>query len=388
MNKVIYDYLTFTTKIHNLNGIIEFLGFQGLDFQQLKGRYLYQDRLHFGNGVNIMYNGREDMGICVELSGQGCREFETYGNGDYQKIFDMIIENWSDKAEKRQANITRLDVAYDDFDGILDLDYFVTASKNHLYVSRLRKRRIYIDCDDGELDSYSVVHGSERQSNVFIRIYDKLYEQLSKGNNVDDVINHWVRCELQLKDDCARGFIKLGGDIRSNYFDVLNNYLRYIVPFNDDNKRHAPTSPEWLRFIETWNTVSVFDKPGTNYNISKLDNLVFNQMGGAVSTMVDVMGVDKFVNELNERRKGKPLNSKYREIKRQAEKSDGITDYLNKSKKHGSGVNKSTDYSSLDDFLNEIERKRQNERKNCCGDLIKSTGDPKVDELLKGLGLL
>jgi len=79
-------------------------------------------------------------------------------------------------------------------------------------------------------------------------------------------------------------------------------------------------------------------------------------MCGAVSTMVDVMGVDKFVNELNQRRKGKSLNPKYREIKRQSEKSDGITDYLNERKAH-------------------------------CGDVHKSTGDPKVDELLKGMGI-
>ena len=114
-NKIIYDWITFTTKIHSVDDLINILGLCDVSFLQCKkGMNGYPKCLHFG-GISICYGGRDDMGICVNMSGQGCRSFETYGNGDYYSLFDAIIENYSEDAEKRQMNLTRLDVAYDDF---------------------------------------------------------------------------------------------------------------------------------------------------------------------------------------------------------------------------------------------------------------------------------
>lgn len=330
-NRVIYDWLTFTTKIHSLSDVISLLGLTDVHFENMRGRYCYQDRINYG-GINIMYNGREDMGICVEMSGQGCRDFETYGNGDYKSIFDMIIDNWDKDPEKRQANISRLDVAYDDFIGLLDLNYLMLAAQRGEYVSR---------CNDIEViysnKGCSVCHGSRLQSNVYVRIYDKKMERKR------DDIAHWVRCELKLKDDTARGFIKLSDDIRKNYFDVLNNYLRYVVPSdNVTNKSMLLTSPEWLQFIESWETVSIFDKPGTSYNLSNLDGYINNQLSGALTTYIDVVGVTSFLKNLSESRQGKKLNPKYQQIQKQFESSsDGILQYL---KEHGAYETKGNTY--------------------------------------------
>ena len=331
-NLVIYDYLTFTSKIDDVYSIIDFLGFKVDMFQILegKGRYFYKNRLVYNNCINIYYDGlSEDMGVCVEMSGEGCREFEISGNGDYQKIFDMINENWDENAENRQANITRLDIAYDDFSGILDLNYFVSAAQQKNFVCRSEDWNASIGNK-----GCTVEHGNNRQSNVYIRIYDKLLEQTKvRKREIDPAITHWVRCEIQLRNECARGFIKLqGDDVRKKYFDVLNNYLRYVIPSEDSNKRRLSCSPEWLLFIESWESVSIFDNPGSSYNLSRLDSYIFNQVGGAVSTMMDVMGVEKFIKELHERQKQKILNPKYREIKRQNNNADGIHEYL---KEHG-----------------------------------------------------
>ena len=325
-NKVIYDWLTFTTRIHSLTDVIEMLGLIDIKFENMKGRYCYQDRLNFG-GINIMYNGREDMGICVEFSGQGCREFETYGNGDYQAIFDLINEHWDKDSEKREMNISRLDVAYDDFVGLLDLNYLMMAVQKGEFVSRMKRAGIHWD----NLDGATVYHGSDKSSNVYIRIYNKLIEQkVVRKKAIDENIKHWVRCEIKLKDDTARGFIKLSGDIRKNYFDVLNNYLRYVVPSdNTTNKSMLMTSPEWLRFIESWETVSIFDKPGAVYNLSKLDGYINNQLSGALTTYIDVVGVTTFIKNIRESRAGKKLNPKYQQIQKQYEaNADGILEFL------------------------------------------------------------
>ena len=316
-NRVLYDWLTFTTKIHSLPDVIDMLGLQSVKFQQMKGRYCYQDRLNY-DGINIMFNGRQEMGICVEFSGQGCRDFETYGNGDYNSIFELIADNWNADPEKRDMNISRLDVAYDDYIGLLDLNYLMSAAQKGEYVSR---------CKDIEViysnKGCSVCHGSRLQSSVYIRIYDK---KLERGR---DDLDHWVRCEMKLKDDSARGFIKLSGDIRKNYFDVLNNYLRYVIPSADSNKSRLSTSPQWLKFIESFETVSIFDKPGLNYNFDNLFGYVNNQLSGAIATYIDVLGVTQFMQNINRAQKEKPLNPKYERIRAHNESSsDGILNFL------------------------------------------------------------
>lgn len=330
MNKVIYDWVTFTSKIDSPQSIIDFLGFDLSSFEVMedKGRNHYKHRMQFTKYCNVYYGGN-NPGVCVEMSGQGCRLFETYGNGDYNALFDFIVENYDDDGEKRQANITRLDVAYDDLSGVLDLyGYFVPEMQKSNYVCRSKRAGLILDTVKG----CTVYHGSERQSNVYIRIYDKLKEQVEvQKNKVDDNLKHWVRCEMQLKHESALGFIKLKGDIRKNYFDVLNNYLRYIVPSNNTtNKSMIATSPEWLQFIETWETASVFAKPGMSYNLSKLDYFVTNQLSGAISTFVDLVGVDKFVQYIDEGRKQhRTLNPKYKELYKQHEKAaDSIEAYL------------------------------------------------------------
>lgn len=303
-NHIIYDYITFSSKIHSEICIIEFLGLQNVKFELLKGFYGYQDRLYF-EGVSIHYNGRSDMGICVEMSGKGCRTFEKYGTGDYDLLFDEIISNYSENSEKRQMNITRLDVAYDDFTGVLDLPLLCREAQLHHFSSRFKDWQV-IYGNKG----ISVCHGSNK-SNVYIRIYDKRLEQKAESK-----VEHWVRCELQIRKECAYGFICLKDSIEKKYFQVLNNYLRYIVPSdNESNCRVVDTAPYWLNFIESAESKSIFFKPADNYSFDKLYAFVNGQLSGAVTTYIDIVGVDQFLIDINNSRKQKKLNPKYETLK-------------------------------------------------------------------------
>lgn len=82
VNKVIYDWVSVTSKIHNPQGLIALLGLdhEGIVWEQVKGAHGYRDRLYWEK-ISIHYNGREDMGIWLEMSGQGCRAFESFGTG-------------------------------------------------------------------------------------------------------------------------------------------------------------------------------------------------------------------------------------------------------------------------------------------------------------------
>lgn len=317
-NYVIYDYLTFTSKIHSLTDIIDLLGLQNVQFENLKGFYRYQDRL-FYDGISIHYNGTEDMGICVEMSGKGCRTWEKYGNSDYDGLFSEIIANYNDDSEKRQMNLTRLDVAYDDFTKVLDLPLLCRETQNKNFVSRFKDWEV-IYGNKG----IAVNHGSNK-SNVYVRIYDKRLEQ-----KVEKKIEHWVRCELQIRHECAIGFIMLKDTIQKKYFDVLNNYLRYIVSSgNDTNASMLDTAPYWLNFLQSAESKSIFHKPADNYSFDKLYSFVNNQLSGAISTYIDIVGVEQFLTDINRSRKGKKLNSKYKTLKDDADAhANNILEFL------------------------------------------------------------
>lgn len=303
-NYIIYDYLSFSSKIHTPASLVDYLGLKNVKFENLKGFYGYRDRLYY-DGISIHYNGRDDMGICCEMSGHGCRAWEKYGTSDYDGLFSEILDNYSDVAEKRQMNLTRLDVAYDDFTGVLDLPLLCSETQKHNFVSRFKDWQVI--CGNKGI---AVNHGSNK-SNVYIRCYDKRLEQ-----NVEDKVEHWVRFELQIRKECAIGFIKNQGDIRKKYFGVLNNYLRYIVPTNNtSNSSMLDTAPYWLNFIESAETMIIFHKPADNYSFDKLYSFVNGQLSGAITTYIDCVGVEQFLNDIHSARKGKKLNPKYESLK-------------------------------------------------------------------------
>lgn len=317
-NYIIYDFLTFTSKIHNQLSIIDLLGMQDCKFETLKGFYGYRDRLYF-NGVSIHYNGRDDMGVCVELSGQGCRTFETFGSGNYDFIFSEILDNYNDSSELRQMNITRIDIAYDDFTGILDLERLSDDTLKHYFSSRFKDYQV-ITGNKGR----AVNHGSNK-SNVYIRCYDKRLEQC-----VEDKVDHWIRLELQIRAECALGFIRMTEPIEDKYFYVLNRYLRYLEPnHNTTNRSMVPTADYWLRFIENQEARSIFCKPADNYSFNKLYAFVNDQVSGAVSTYIDIVGVDQFIMDIYKSRQGKTLNSKYKALKQEHNApGSGVLAYL------------------------------------------------------------
>lgn len=326
-NRILYDYVTFTSKIHDMNSVIDLLGLSGCTFEkQDNGMFGYPEHYAF-NDIHIAFGAREDMGLMCSMSGKGCRAFETYGNGDYDGLFAEIIENYSEDADKRQMKLTRLDVAYDDFEHVLDIDLLLQEVLKHNFVMRFNKGSIELPFTNAEkVDSFQAessgfnttfksggmtIYFGSVLSNTRIRIYDKKAEQERED------VDHWVRCEIQLRDRNAIGFISNEEKhIGKKYFGVINNYLRFVKRNPDDsNKRRWETAEYWQKFIEYEDVISVYSKPGVDYDIHKLDSYVFGQASGAVQTMIDIIGVKRFFEKLLESRKGKKLNPKYDTLK-------------------------------------------------------------------------
>ena len=122
-NSIIIDWLTFSSKLFNENSIIKFLGMSGITWKHEFGSKLrYQKRMIFQH-IQIHYTdsvseNKYNPGICVEMSGQGCREFESFSNIDWSVLLRSICA-------LDQYNISRIDFAYDDFDNLLPMSQIV-----------------------------------------------------------------------------------------------------------------------------------------------------------------------------------------------------------------------------------------------------------------------
>lgn len=282
-NVVLYDWLSFTTKKHSPEDLIYALGLLHCPWTETKGARGYKDRLYFG-AISIHYNGREDMGVWVEMSGQGCRTFEDLTSlaGKWEDLFAFIHIN--------DLHMTRLDVAFDDHTGLLDIERVVQDVQDQHYVSHMNWWEVTrsskgISCQIGS-----------PQSKVLVRIYDKAAERGYADGR------HWVRVELQLRDSRAEEFSKIPMDIGEAFAGVLLNYLRFVEPDPDDsNKSRWQMTDYWADLIGDIGKIKIYVAPGGAYNIERCRHYVFEMAGNAIDAMLQIYSMEDFISLVNAR---------------------------------------------------------------------------------------
>lgn len=303
-NRIIFDWVSFTTRKHTVVDLLELLGLMECPFETVHGSKGFMWRQYFG-GISVHYNENEYTSpgdfIWLEMSGQGCRSFESYGTGNFDQLFQLVRE------DPENIHITRLDVAFDDMTGVFNINHVCDEVRAEHFVSRTSTyQAIYSNAGNA-------VYFGSKKSNVFIRIYDKAAERGYDGEQF-----HWVRCELQLKDVNAKGFVdKLQNkDLRELYLGVLKNYISFRVPTGDSNKRRWPEAEWWSDFLDDAVRVSVWSKPGVEYNLSACERYVMTQPIGSIKTLIEIFGTEAFLEMI--RKAPAPKNPKYKQLIAQA----------------------------------------------------------------------
>ena len=306
-NRILIDWLSFTSKNHSVADIIRLLGMENVDgWETVTGAHGFRCRQYFG-GISIHHHEFQQTSnlskewIWLEMSGQGCRTFETYGHGDYEKIFELA------RSDPTSMRITRLDVAFDDMTGVLDINVLCDETRLENYTSRIE---VYQSIYSNRGNS---VYFGTRYGNVFIRIYDKAEE---RGYNSAEL--HWLRCELQLKDEIALGFAKKLKEhsISELYRGTLKNYLLYREPRADTNKRRWQVRSWWDFFLDDAIARSLWEKPGVAYNLSACERYVLTQPVGSIKTLIAIHGKDAFIEMIKNAPPSK--NPKYKRLIKEA----------------------------------------------------------------------
>jgi len=281
-NLILYDWLSVTSHVDSPEDIIKFLGLNPMQFEVMKGFHGYKSR-YFYDGISVHFDGTEEMGVNLEMSGQGCRNFETFGYGEWQVLFDLFT------SDGKKYNITRLDVAYDDHTGLLYIQKIAKSTRKGWYSARAKSWSV-----EYSSKGTSVYIGS-KQSEILIRFYDKAAER-----KIPD--KHWIRCELQLRRERALNFILQNQPIGAVFGGVLNNYLRYVKPNKtDSNIRRWDTEAWWKNFVNSVEKISLYTKKDIEYNLMRVEKYIFKQAGNSIDTYIKCMGLDYFLTGLKKR---------------------------------------------------------------------------------------
>lgn len=312
-DRLLVDWFSMTSRVHSVESMMDLIGIDSYMFEYVSGLHGFQHCMLF-SGIRICYNDDDFTGlnsgfVWLEMSGQGCRSFETFGNGDFEKLFELCRSEAGKEEKERNIRITRIDIAFDDMSGVFDINNIFEHTRNEWFVSRMSKFNYY-----GGSDGLSATFGS-KSSQVFIRFYDKASE---RGYTPDEV-PHWIRCEIMLKGCNALGFLlKLNElEFRRCFLGILKNYLSFrIENLQDSNKRRWEEPSWWSEFLDNAVAISVWEKPGVDYNLTRAENYFLKQPLGTAKTLLAIHGEKAFVSMIaNERM---PKNPKYQRLIKEA----------------------------------------------------------------------
>lgn len=255
------------------------------------GRNHY-DRMYKFAGLNEFYicsvqSEKSKIGIgsiFVSISGKGFSE-QLGDELSYQIVYHAVKEH--------SANLTRLDICYDDYNMRIPHDKIISIFNNFingkkLVHSRFRRdnAQIYYGVYD-DVPYQNLVFGS-RNSNQYMRLYDKRAEQGEKGYTVTEP--YWYRFELELRHEAANSAFS---EIMSSNYDLrhvwqlyLNRMFRILSrePRESEKGKHIdriPTAKWWLKFVGTDSIGDVLKREYTvDYTIDKMLNHIQNVYGG------------------------------------------------------------------------------------------------------------
>jgi len=260
-NRSLIDWLAFTCKGDDPQAVIDISALPPALFTDSTiGISGYRKSYRCGN-IAVYYAGRDDMGCHVEISGQGCRQYEAHFPGNpWPDLIQAVLAN--------NGKFTRLDLAIDNIDGALALPRFFAALQEQEQIRTLfgEWRRIAKGSfREGEQLTGETIYLGSAKSQVMFRIYNKAQETGIDGE--------WIRFELQLRDKRAQEAAKLlhsvsaVGEVASG---IINNYFA-IIDNNDSNISRCSLQTWWADWLQSTEKISLATEQAIKYVDDSMD---------------------------------------------------------------------------------------------------------------------
>lgn len=258
--RALVDWVSITFfDLQNWEKVTQILSLDSDEFiVQNKGFNGYMNSATYGS-ILIAFNddGRNEMGIHLCMSGQACRE--------YEKLFDLDLDWQSFFAlvTNFPINVSRLDIAIDDFKGYFTIDQvYKNAKRGCMTATRVTKARRFEEffIDNGETCGQTFYVG---KTNWVIRFYDKLAERKNKGKDV--LLDFWNRYEIQLRSNVANEAIKYLAFNQTELGQFVKGFLMSKIDFKinnktDTNKSRWKSQKWWLDFLQDVESIPLTQK--------------------------------------------------------------------------------------------------------------------------------
>lgn len=239
-NRSLLDWVAFTLKCDDPYQVLPLLDLSPSLFSEFPfGFSGYRKSLRFGN-ISVYYEGRDGMGCHVEVSGQGCRQYEgQFQESPWKDVFGAVLSTG--------GKFTRLDLAIDNVDGALSLER-ISAALEAQEVRTLFgewRRIVKGGFRDGERVTGETIYLGSSKSHVMFRIYNKAQESGINGQ--------WIRFEIQLRDKRAQEAARLfaaQGDVGMLATGIINNYFA-IINSDDTNVSRCTLQAWWAAWLES-----------------------------------------------------------------------------------------------------------------------------------------
>lgn len=294
--EVLVDWLTFSVKEKDPAKVIrEYLGMDPSLFQDAGYGLMGYNRVLRFSDICVCSDGREDnhfhdMGVCVSMSGNGCRSFETMskltfpGTKDTQGMksvaFPVLFQLL---ASTDGANVSRLDIACDDRAGYLSMDDVLSKVQENEINSRMTARSVVVSFN-GTRRSGATVYIGAASSDFRVRIYDKALEEGIDG--------HWVRVELVMRGKNSKAFVAQMTNcenVGKLAAQVINDKFSFIER-DDSNISRCTVCDWWTKFVDELEAVRLVARKVIQHTVERISGWVEAQVGPSLAILLRTMG--------------------------------------------------------------------------------------------------
>lgn len=265
------DWLAFTIPADesdyfgDLQEFLDFCSYNINEFESIEGRNFYNSGFSLSDYVLIYYNNPAKDKIAgssntvnIVFTGQGCTDLYLRLDGDWIGLFRLL--------RRIDARMTRLDLAMDDYEGVLNLKTIAYKLDRGQYRSKKKSFNVIQSVGKNENAKGQTVYignpraKTSRDGNVVYRLYDKRMQYIEERQLLPAIAEEcWLRYELMLTRNKAEKAIDefLRGRTEDQvYKGIVRNLVTFLNPTKGKNGKIAKdlktweTSSWWADFVE------------------------------------------------------------------------------------------------------------------------------------------
>lgn len=303
MQKYKIDWLSFSVRCYDDEptntldeNLLELLGYDFTEFEKGSGKNYYNRGATLGGYVSVFWNDYTDTEnpvrrnssktMNVVYTGQGSTDLALRNDNDWIKIFTILTQyeprnksKSKDEEDKPAVNITRIDIALDDYDELVKFDDIEKKLKKGHYRSSKRSYNIVKTSDQfGQKLGETIYIGNARtasgsRGNVYARFYDKLAQYISKNQLVTSDVREywektgkktWQRYEISFSKNYTNSIVEAilnGESIDKIFKSSLRNLLEILTPRGTDTNKNRWYKTKWWEDFLQYDERKGFDLP-------------------------------------------------------------------------------------------------------------------------------